>query len=90
MEWGESRERGDVCLIMADLCCCMAETNTTLFFLTNKLKKKKNATTLKIALSLYTSLATFYLVPKYTIQNLHLYTFNQSVHLSIYKHLHFQ
>ena len=31
--WGEGREvqeRGDICIIMTDLCCCMAETNTTL------------------------------------------------------------
>ena len=25
----EKRERGDVCIIMNDLSCCMAETNTT-------------------------------------------------------------
>jgi len=27
---GESREGGDVFIIVADLHCCMAETNTTL------------------------------------------------------------
>ena len=33
--WGggegrEAQEGGDTCIIMADPCCCMAETNTTL------------------------------------------------------------
>ena len=28
--WREAQEGGDVCIIMADLHCCMAETNTTL------------------------------------------------------------
>ena len=31
--WGEGRkaqERGDICIIVTDLSCCMAETNTTL------------------------------------------------------------
>ena len=31
--WGEGRkaqERGDICLIVTDLSCCMAETNTKL------------------------------------------------------------
>ena len=31
--WGQGREAqdgGDTCIIMADLRCCMAETNTTL------------------------------------------------------------
>ena len=27
---GESQERGGICIIMADLPCCMAETNSTL------------------------------------------------------------
>ena len=26
----EIQERGDTCMLMADLCCCVAETNTTL------------------------------------------------------------
>lgn len=58
MGWGDAREGGDVCLITADLCCCMAETNTTLNFLK---QLKKNATILTIALSFYTSSATFFL-----------------------------
>ena len=30
--WGgrEVQEGGDICRLMADSCCCMAETNTTL------------------------------------------------------------
>ena len=34
-------ERGDVCILMADSRCCMAETNTTLSKLKNKRKSKK-------------------------------------------------
>ena len=30
VEGREAREGGDVCIIMADWHCCMAETNTTL------------------------------------------------------------
>ena len=26
----EAQEGGDICIIKADSCCCMAETNTTL------------------------------------------------------------
>ena len=26
----EAQEAGDVCILMADACCCTAETNTTL------------------------------------------------------------
>ena len=27
---GQAQEGGNVCILMADSCCCMAETNTTL------------------------------------------------------------
>ena len=52
-EWREGREaqeEGDMCIIMADLHCCMIETNTTLYcnFLPIKKEKKKK---------LYSSLA---------------------------------
>ena len=26
---GDAGHGGDICILMADLCCCMAETNTT-------------------------------------------------------------
>ena len=26
----DAGQGGDICILMADLCCCMAETNTTL------------------------------------------------------------
>ena len=29
-EGEEAHERGDICIIMADLSCCMVETNTIL------------------------------------------------------------
>ena len=31
-EWGgrKAQEGGDICIHIADSCCCMAETNTTL------------------------------------------------------------
>ena len=45
MGWWEGREtqeRGDICITMGDLHCCVAETNTTLEnFVKNKIKKKK-------------------------------------------------
>ena len=50
MEWRkgrEGREEGDVCIIMADLHCCEAETNTTLQKL--KTKKGKNSTVFRIS-----------------------------------------
>ena len=41
----EVQEGGDICILMTDLCCCMAETNTTLYSnyspIKNKLKKRK-------------------------------------------------
>ena len=43
---GEAKEGENVCIIMADLHCCMVETNTTLQQLKNfkfKNRKKKNA-----------------------------------------------
>ena len=27
---GDAGQGGDICILTADLCCCMAETNTTL------------------------------------------------------------
>ena len=27
---GQLKREGDICLLIADSCCCMAETNTTL------------------------------------------------------------
>ena len=48
IEWGvgkEVQEGGDMCILTADSCCCMAETNTTLYsnypLINNKFKKKK-------------------------------------------------
>ena len=29
-EGRDAQEGGDICIIMADLCCCTAETNTAL------------------------------------------------------------
>ena len=43
--WKEVQEGGDICILMADSCCCRAETNTTLYSnyppIKNKLKKEK-------------------------------------------------
>ena len=43
--WGggegrEAQEGGDICIIMADLCCCMAETNTTFVKSKQKINKR--------------------------------------------------
>ena len=42
--WGRVQDGGDTCILMADSCCYMAETNTTLesnyLPIKNKLKKK--------------------------------------------------
>ena len=44
----EVQEKEDMCILMADARCCMAETNTTLYSnypsIKNKLKKKKEST----------------------------------------------
>ena len=28
--WGEAQDGEDICILLADSCCCTAETNTTL------------------------------------------------------------
>ena len=28
--WEEAQEGGDICILIADSCCCIAETSTTL------------------------------------------------------------
>ena len=50
MEWGagkEVQEGGDICILTADSCCCMAETNTTFHGnyppIKNKFKKRKES-----------------------------------------------
>ena len=30
MGWEQAQEGGDICVLIADSCCCTAETNTTL------------------------------------------------------------
>ena len=44
MGWEQAQEGGDICVLIADSCCCTAETNTTLKsnypLIKNKIKRE--------------------------------------------------